>query len=133
MTWREISVVSVYCIASVVAVATFIAALRSEETVANPSGEAGLYAPVIALSVATMLLAEVFGVDSRISRRWRAVGIGIGSWLSAYLWMADGAKVHPSNLILLFDLSMLWILAAIVSFALVPWIIGVILIYRRLR
>lgn len=125
MNWREISGVAVYCTASMVAGGAFVAALRSQVTEGNPSGEAGLYAPVIALSVAAMVFAEVFGVDSRISRRWRAICIGVGSLLCAYLGMADGAKVHPSNLKLLFDISVVWIIAAIASFALV-----ILIVYR---
>ena len=131
MNWREILGIGVYSTAIIVAAAAFIAAMRSHVTVDSPSGEAGLHAPVIALSVAAMVAAEVFGVGTGLFRWLRAIGIGIGSWLSAYLWMSEAAKVHPSDLRLLIDLSLVWILAGVLSLILMPILIAVIVSYRE--
>ena len=130
MNWREISVIAVYCVAGIVAVVAFYTALTTDGTDEDPAGVAGLYAPLIALSVATMIVAEAFRVSTHLFLWLRAIGIGVGSSLSAYLWMAEEAEVHPSDLGLLFDLSRVWIAAAIVSFALIPVVIAVIVSAR---
>ncbi len=130
MNWREISVIAVYCAAGFVAIIAFYTALTTDGTKEDPAGVAGLYAPLIALSVASMVVAEAFRVSTRLFLWLRAIGIGVGSSLSAYLWMAEEAEVHPSNLNLLFDLSVVWVLAAIVSFVLMPFLIAVILSFR---
>ncbi len=130
VNWREISVIAVYCVASVVAVVAFYTALTTDGTDEDPAGVAGLFAPLIALSVAAMIVAEAFRVSANLFLWLRAIGIGFVSSLSAYLWMAEEAEIHPSNLKLLFDLSVVWVVAAIVSFVLMPILIAVMLIFR---
>ena len=105
MNWPEKLVLGVYCVAGTVAILAFYTALTTDGTDEDPAGVAGLYAPLIALSVAFMIVAEAFRLGTRLFVWLRAIGIGVGSSLSAYLWMADEAEVHPSNLKLLFDLS----------------------------
>ena len=58
VNWREIAVVAVYCVATVVAGVAFYSALTTEGTDEGPAGVAGLFAPLIALSVAAMIVAK---------------------------------------------------------------------------
>ena len=114
MNLPKISVIALYGTASIVALAAFVTALRSDITTENPAGEAGLYSPLIALSVAVLFFAENFVLDAWLPRRVRGTFVGVGSLASAYLWIADEAGIHPINLKLLADLSFVWIAAAIV-------------------
>ena len=118
MNLPKISVIALYGTASIVALAAFVTALRSDITTENPAGEAGLYSPLIALSLLCrlpfLLFAENFVLDAWLPRRARGTFVGVGSLASAYLWIADEAGIHPSNLKLLADLSFIWIAAAIV-------------------
>ena len=119
MNWREKLVIAVNCVACTVAIFVFVAALRTEGTDENPAGIAGMYAPLIALSVAIVAATGTFGIRHRLILRWRAISIGIGGLLSAYLWIAAEAKTHPSDLRLLSDLALLWGVAAVLSLGLV--------------
>ena len=108
MNRLKISSIVLYCVGSAVGILSFVTALTAVATPENPAGVAGLYAPLIALSVASMFLVEAFGVGIWPSRRWRGAIVGIGSLASAYLWIADEAGVHPRDPNLLLDLSLIW-------------------------
>ena len=119
MNWSKASAIALYCVACTVATVAFITAMTSEMTQDNPSGEAGLYAPLVALSVAVLFLVEAFDVGVWPSRRLRIVAVGLGSLASAYLWIADEAGVHPSDPKLIVDLLVVWIAVAVVASTLI--------------
>ena len=117
--WLKTSSIVLYFVGSTVGIVAFITAMTTAATENNPAGVAGLYAPLIALSVASMFFVEAFGVGIWPSRRWRGAIVGVGSLASAYLWIADEAGIHPRDPKLLLDLSLVWIAASIISSTLI--------------
>ena len=100
-----------YSIAIVIAVAAFVAALIDDDT----TGGAGLFAPVVALCTAAIVLGEA--VNSRGLQFRRAPGffVSLLGMAPAYLWIAAEADIHPANPALLGEISLLWILAALAT------------------
>ena len=123
MIWSKASAIALYCVACTVAAVALFTAMTVEGTQDNPSGEAGLYAPLVAFSVAVLFLIEVFDVGVWPSRRLRIAAVSLGSLASAYLWLADEAGVHPSDTKLIIDLSVVWIVAAVAASTLILVII----------
>ena len=81
----------------VAATLAFIVPMITPSTEENPTGDAGLYAPVVALSVAAMILTQAVQSGGLRSRPVPGIFIGLGSMASAYLWIADEAGAHPLN------------------------------------
>lgn len=106
-----------YSIATVIAIAAFLAPLLTAPSDENPTGGAGLFAPVVALCTAAIVLAEAVNAKRFQFRRIPSMFIGIGSMATAYLWMAAEADVHPANPTLLGAISLLWIVAALATVA----------------
>lgn len=100
-----------YSIAIVIAVAAFVAALIDDD----PTGEAGLYAPVVALCTVAIVLGEAVNSRGVQFRRTPGFFVGLLGMATAYLWMAAEARIHPANPALLGEISLLWILAALAT------------------
>ena len=86
--------------------------LHFSPTADDPAGQAGLYAALVALCTAGILLAEA-ARESKV-RPLPKVCIGLGTLATAYLWIADEAGVHPMNLSLPGSILLLYLLAAAV-------------------
>lgn len=125
MNWRQVVVASLRAIViwwqwivAVIAIAAFLAPLVTPPTEDNPTADAGLFAPVIALCVAAMVLTQA-AVQARglKVRTVPNIGIGIASMASAYLWIADEAETHPLDPELPVVLLALLIAAALATIA----------------
>lgn len=81
----------------IVAFFAFIIPFMTPPTEENPTADAGFYAPVVALTVAAMILTQAVQTGGLRIRPIPGIFIGIGSMASAYLWIADEASTHPSN------------------------------------
>ena len=83
----------------------------------DPAGFAGVSAPIVALCTATVALTHAVNGGVRIGRT-KGIIIGVGSVISAYLWMVDAADVHllsldvPFMLLIIFVLATLFVLVA---------------------
>ncbi len=104
-----------YGVAAVAAGFAFLATLLSTPTQEDPTGGAGLFAPVVALCVAAMVLAEAIRAGGLQIRRAPGIFIGLGSMASAYLWMADAGETHPREPVLLGTLALLFVMGAILA------------------
>ena len=109
-------------VAAVAAVIAFIIPLLNTPTDQDPAREAGLFAPVVALCVAAMILAESIKAGGLQVRRIPGIFIGLGSMGSAYLWMAEASDAHPRDLELPVTLVILFAIAALmVVVPLIAW------------
>ena len=99
-----------YIVSAILGIVTFVASMIAEPTAANPAGEAGLYAALVALCTAGIILAEALreSKDHLLPK----ICIGLGTLATAYLWIADEAGVHPKNPNLLGNVLLLYLLAA---------------------
>ena len=102
-----------FAVAAGAAVIAFIIPLLNTATDEDPAREAGLFAPVVALCVAAMILAESTKAGGLQVRRVPGIFIGLGSMASAYLWMAEASDVHPRDFELPLTLAILFGLAAL--------------------
>ena len=100
---------------AIIAVATFTAALLTSPTNENPTGNPGLFAPIVALCTAAMILTQAVNGKGVKIQRFPGILIGIGSLASAYLWMAAEANIHPADPELLRTISIIWIAVAVVT------------------
>lgn len=110
---RWFSVEWSHWIMAVVAAAAFAHPMLTPSTEANPTANAGLFAPVIALCTATIVLAQAVNPGGLRIRRMPGILIGVGSLLSAYLWMTAEAGAHPRDPALPIVLFILFALAAV--------------------
>ena len=98
--------------------------LRTPATAEDPTGGAGLFAPVIAMCVALMFLTQAtHDQRSSLIRRLVSSATAIGSYIAAYYWLADEAGMHPSGPDLL-RLSVALFVAAIPVGAGVVWLLA---------
>ena len=100
MNWRNgRATVAQWClaVATGAGVIAFIIPLLSAPTDQDPTGEAGFFAPVVALCVGAMVLAKAIHPRRRALRPIAGIFIGLGSMGSAYLWMVDASDVHPMD------------------------------------
>ena len=95
MSWRSRIATLWYAALAVTAVLAFATPLLTSPTDENPTGDAGLSAPVVALCTAALILSQAMSAGGLQIRRLPSIGIGLGSVASAYLWMADEAGTHP--------------------------------------
>lgn len=100
----------------VMAVIAIVVTVFTPATEQDPAGFAGISAPIVALCTATVALTQaVFGGGLQIGRT-KGIIVGVGSVLSAYLWMADAADSHvlslevPTTLLILFALAAMVVL-----------------------
>ena len=83
----------------------------------NPGREAGMFAPVIAICVAAMLLAEALNARGLQLRRTPGILIALGSMASAYLWMAAESGTHPREPALIGTLALIFSVGALAALA----------------
>ena len=109
-------------VAAGAAVIAFIIPLLNAPTDQEPTGGAGLFAPVVALCVAAMILTEAIKAGGLQVRRIPSISIGLGGMGSAYLWMAEANNAHPRDLELPLTLVILFGMAALtLAVPLVAW------------
>ena len=73
------------------------APLLTPATPANPSGNAGLSAPILALCAGALALAQALRPGDLALGRAPAICAGVASLGSAYMWIADAAGTHPAT------------------------------------
>ena len=93
----------------------FLAPLLSTPTKEDPTGGAGFFAPLVAICVAAMVLAEAVNTRGLQIRKIPGIFIALGSMASAYLWMADASETHPREPVLLGTLALLFVMGAILA------------------
>ncbi len=103
-----------FCYLSMVGVAifSFVIPMLGSASADYPAGSAGLFAPIIALSVAATVLLQAAIAKVRQLRRLPPAFVGLGSMASAYMWMADAADTHPMDPALSIPVLMLFGMAA---------------------
>ena len=104
-----------YTIAGIFAVLVFLNALLTKGTEENPSGVAGWSAGMLAMSVAAIVIVEAAYSGSGSISRWPGVFLGVVAMASAYLWVADAAKVHPASLELFLFTGLFWLTCALLA------------------
>ena len=106
---------------AVAALIAFMVPFLTPPTDQDPTGGAGLFAPVVALCVAAMILTEAMKAGRLKIRRIPSIFIGLGSMGSAYLWMAAESDAHPLDpelplaLIILFAMAALTLAVSLTS------------------
>lgn len=110
---KTIAVVWYAAIGSV-ATAAFLAPLLTPPTQENPTADAGLYAPILALCAGALAIAQALRPGGLRFAQAPGVGAGIASLGSAYLWIADAAETHPREPAFP---AMLWLLLSITVLA----------------
>ena len=109
-------------VAAVAAAIAFLIPFLSAPTDQNPTGGAGPFAPIVALCVAPMILAEAVKGGGLQIRRIPSIFIALGSMGSAYLWMAAESDAHPLDPELPATLAILFLVAAVmVTVPLIAW------------
>ena len=118
MNWRRVFERAVnrwYAVATASAVISFSIPLLTTPTDQDPTGGAGAFAPLVAICVAAMILAEAANAGGLQIRKIPGVLIALGSMASAYLWMAAESEVHPREPALLGTLALLFSLGAVMT------------------
>ena len=82
---------------ALIAIVAFLSPLLTSPTEENPTGNAGLFAPVIALCTAAVVLTQAVKAGGLKFQRIPSIFIGVGSMASAYLWIAAEARAHPAD------------------------------------
>ena len=100
-------------LAAVAAAIALLIPFLTAPTDQDPTGGAGPFAPIVALCVAAMILAEAVRGGGLQIRRMPSIFIGLGSMGSAYLWMAAESEVHPLDPELPLALAVLFAMAAV--------------------
>ena len=98
-------------VAAVAALIAFMVPFLIAPTDQDPTGGAGLLAPVVALCVAAMILTEAIKAGGLKIRRIPSISIGLGGIGSAYLWMAAESNAHPLDPELPLALAILFAMA----------------------
>ena len=106
------------CIPIFLGIATIAAA------VLDTTRESVIYAPLLALCTATLIMTRYAIPGGPIRRRIEGISIGIGSIGSAYLWIASDLGVHPTSLELLQTLGFVVFLVATLAF-IIPMIVWI--------
>ena len=110
--WVSILIIYIQIALVILGIFSFVTPLTIEPTADDPAGQAGLYAALVALCTAGIVLAEA-ARESKV-RLLPKVCIGVGTLATAYLWIADEAGVHPMNPSLPGSILLLYLLAAVV-------------------
>ena len=110
-------------IAAVAAAIAFLIPFLKAPTDQDPTGSAGPFAPIVALCVAAMILAESVKRGGLRIQRMPSIFIGLGSMGSAYLWMATESGAHPLDPELPLTLAILFAMAVTLTLTvpLIAW------------
>ena len=119
---REFFVLWGYVLFSVLALLAFVAPLVETITPDNPTGGAGVYAPIIALCTAAMAILESVVTEEQ-GRIISKIFIAVGALASSYLWIAEGAKMHPFEPTLSLQLLLLFGLTGLLTVAIPLWVV----------
>ena len=84
-----------YVTVGVVTMAAFFVPLLTPPTQDNPTADAGLYAPILALCAGALAIAQALRPGGLRFAQAPGICAGIASLGSAYLWIADAAGTHP--------------------------------------
>ena len=106
----------------------FMVVAISTPTERNPAGEAGLYAPVLAIGAGTTLLlnrTRFGGSKGKLARDLMVFGGSLGS---AALWLADEAETPVTNVKLWLDFGLVLVMVA--GLALIAMVLLFIYRYR---
>ena len=98
---------------AVMIVGLFLGAILSQSTDDDPGGIADLVAPIVALCIASTVLAQAVNGGELQIRLTPHTLIGLGSMVSTYLWVADAADAHPADLSFLLLLLLLFGVVAV--------------------
>ncbi len=125
MNWRKAfdTIVNWWSgVAAVAAAIAFLIPFLNAPTDQDPTGGAGPFAPIVALCVAAMILAEAVKGGGLQIRRMPSIFIGLSSMGSAYLWMAVASDAHPLDPELPVTLAILFVMAAVMlTVPLIAW------------
>ena len=125
MNWRKAldTIVNWWSgVAAAAAAIAFLIPFLNAPTDQDPTGGAEPFAPIVALCVAAMILAEAVKGQGLQIRRMPSIFIGLGSMGSAYLWMAAGSDAHPLDPKLPVTLAILFAMAALtLTVPLIAW------------
>ena len=103
-----------FVVATAAAIISFVMPFLEPPTDQDPTGGAGSFAPIVAVCVGAMIVAEAVRSEG-LQIRWKpGICIGLGSMGSAYLWMAAESDAYPRNLELPLTLILLSVMAAVV-------------------
>ncbi len=86
-----------YAVIGTVAVVAFLVPLLTPPTPENPTADAGLHAPILALCAGAFAVAQALRPGGLRLAQAPAIGAGIASLGSAYFWIADAAGTHPRD------------------------------------
>ena len=112
---KQFAIALLHIVTLLMGAAAFLAALRSEPTIEQPSGEAPLMAPVIAFCVALLFIFEFFKLGGDRWHWTRGISMALGSLMSAILYVADGAGLHPTEGKLWTDFGLVWVFAGVLA------------------
>ena len=101
-----------YAVAGGVAFFSGLTAFIEQPPAGDPTAGPGFYGALIALCVTSIAVLERLRSSASLRQMLVAAGVGAGLILSAYLWMADEAGAHPSNVEFLAALGLVWGLVA---------------------
>ena len=96
--------------------AVLVRGLQVDPTAVGLEGDPGVYAALLALMTATMIMLESEGTWSISRVRIPRLCLGLGATGSAYLWIADEANIAPLDPELTIGLSLLVVLAVFFAF-----------------
>ena len=84
-----------YATIGIVTIAALLIPFLTPPTQDNPTADAGLYAPILALSAGALAIAQALRPGGLRFAQAPGICAGIASLGSAYLWIADAAGTHP--------------------------------------
>ena len=95
-----------------IGIIAILATTFSASTADNPAGLAGVYAPLVALCTASIAFTQVIHPGGQRQRNVARIAIGLGSIVSAYLWLASESELHPTSLELLRGMGLVILVTA---------------------
>ena len=107
-----------YTVCTVLAVAALLAAILDDV-------DAGSHAAIIAMCLSATMISEVAYMRRARPRRLPAFIMGCMALSSAYLWVADEAGAHPTNLLFLQGIGIIFLLSAILAGILALIMLGI--------
>ena len=119
---KAIVVLALHLAPVIMALVTAVAALNLPFTEGQPTKDAGIYAPLMALCAALMLLLNSLDANGP---KWRQVTrnsfAAIFSAVSAYFWIAGAIERHPLDRDVWYGFGLVW--GLVVAFALLAALI----------